>query len=196
MSGGETSVSDILRQLIQPVSSSPRTPWLPRPVGGRTDVEGWHASWRVCSCTYLWICVCMIHVHTFLGTLVCVSICVYRVCVRMHICGSSAVLHTHTHTHLSRRVRFSPNGTTGTRDISILKGDISQSESCSRVQHDHSDSLTATQAGRRTDAWDCGVQHNGNMGTGFQKTPVHSLWEAYVMFSVFWNWRKLYKWPH
>lgn len=57
----------------------------------------------------------------------------------------------HTNTHLSGRVRLSPNGTTGTQDISILKGDISQPELCRKLQPDHSDSLTAKYAVRRAD---------------------------------------------
>lgn len=72
--------------------------------------------------------------------------------------------HTHTYIHLSRRGRFSPNGTMGTQDISILKGEISQSEPCSTVQLDDSDSMTGTQVGQRTDTEDCGVKHIGNVG--------------------------------
>lgn len=103
------------------------------------------------------VCVCRYDTcsHILINTL-CVYRCVYS-CI--YVCVLSGELHTLTHTHLSRRVRFSPNGTMGTRDISILKGDISQSEPCSRVQPDHSDSLTATQEGQRTDTSDCGVQY-------------------------------------
>lgn len=81
------------------------------------------------------------------GLFVLICVCV-RVPVRL------SVLHALAHTHLSRGVRFSPNGTMGTGDISILKGDISQSEPCSRVLPDHSDSVTAAQEGRRTDTSD------------------------------------------
>lgn len=129
-------------------------PWLPRPVVERTDVEGWCVSWRICSCTFLWTLVCMCM------ACMCVYTCIY-------VCFWYTRINTHTHTHLSRRVRFSPNSTMGTQDISILKGDISQSEPCSRVQPDHTDSLTATQAGRRPGTSDCGVQHMGIWESGW-----------------------------
>lgn len=87
----------------------------------RIHVEDVRADMRVYADTHT-IC-------TFLWTLV-------------HVCRQRC------HTHLSRRVRFSPNGTIGTQDISILKGDISQSEPRSTVQPNHDDSLTATWAGR------------------------------------------------
>lgn len=63
----------------------------------------------------------------------CVSLCVLEC---MYKSCQWCCTKTHTHTHLSRRFTFSPNGTMGTRDISILKGDISQSEPGSRVYPD------------------------------------------------------------
>ena len=123
-------------------------PWLPRPDGG-ADVEGWCASWWTCPCTYIWICVCMTQSHIPMNSYV----CAYspHECITLCVCRQQC--RPHTHTHLSRRVRFlllmAP---WGPWDISILKGDISQSEPCSGV---HSP-ITLTvwqphrQAGRRT----------------------------------------------
>lgn len=114
-----------------------------------------------------------------------------------HMCVSVCVCMRCTHTHLSRRVKSSPNGTTGTQDISILKGDISQCESCSGVQRDHCDSLTATQAGLRTDMILCNATlWEYAKVAGIQKTPVQALWGSTVMFSVPFYRENFYDGPH
>lgn len=127
--------SEIINSTRLLISSDP---WHPRLIRGRTGIVGWFVSWRMCPCThtseyvcvYMWLvyphcyncCVRMYGVYCM-----CVSVCA---CTRK--CVLSAVFYRHTHTHLSRRVRFSPNGTIGIQNISIFKGDILQSESCSR----------------------------------------------------------------
>lgn len=106
-----------------------------------------------------------------------------RLCACVYLCLYVGCQCTVTHT-LSRTVRLSPNGTAGTRYISILKGDISESEPCGRVQHNHSDSLTATQEGCRTDTSDCGsagygivIEYGNVVGFEFKNTcPIKAVW--------------------
>lgn len=79
------------------------------------------------------------------------------------------------HMDLSRGV--SPNGTAGTKDITILKGDISQLGPCRSLQPDHNDSLTGkTGRQEKRGTGDCGVQNIWNMRKGLldyeAQTPV------------------------
>lgn len=74
----------------------------------------------------------------------------------------------HTNTHLSGRVRLSPNGTTGTQDISILKGDISQPELCRKLQPDHSDSQICSPKSRHMRVWVATQWEYGKTSTRFE----------------------------
>lgn len=136
----------------------------------------------------------MTHVHTVLCTFMCACglylpmyACINCMCVIISVANTHSLSHTHIQ-YLSGRVRFPPNGTTGTQDISILKGDISQPEPCSKLQPDHSDSLTAEYAVQSADTWQCGSRHNRNVGKISIEFDLEKHLSSHSGNPVTWEW--------